>query len=233
MVSHVYINGPADIGDKTIIYPNASLGFPAQDFKFTLGMPTGGIKVGKGCLIREHVTIHAATRPDVATRVGDRVFLMVNSHVGHDATISDDAILVNNVACGGHTEVHTKAIVSGGTVIHQFNRVGKFAMVSGLSVVSLDIPPFCLAYGRHILGGVNIIGMRRNGFSREDITAVRTAYKELLRGGVPKTEAIAILRERGNVHAPLNDIADFLETSKRGVAAGIRKHDRHSTDEED
>ncbi len=224
LISHVCIYGPAEIGAGTTVYPNASLGFPAQDFKFKLGMPTGGIKIGEHCLIREHATIHAATKPDIPTIIGDRVFLMVNAHVGHDSVISNDVILVNNTCCAGHTHVHTKAIVSGGSVIHQFNRVGKFAMVSGLTVVTMDIPPFCIAYGRHTLAGINIIGMRRNGFSQPDIQAVRTAYKEILRDGMPRTEAVEILRERGKAHAPLLDIADFIETSKRGVATGERKN---------
>ena len=232
LISHVCLYGPAEIGAGTTIYPNAVLGFPAQDFKFKLGMPTGGIKIGANCIIREHATIHAATKPDVPTTISDRVFLMVNSHVGHDAIISNDAILVNNVCCAGHTQVHTKAIVSGNTVIHQFNRVGKFAMVSGCAVVTLDIPPFCLAYGRHTLAGINIIGMRRNGYSQPDIQAVRTAYKEILRDGMPRTEAVEILRERGKLHAPLLDIADFIETSKRGIAVGERKRGASNSEPE-
>lgn len=225
LLSHVNISGPVEIGAGTMVYPGAAIGFPGQDFKFKIGMPTAGVKIGAGCLLREHITIHAATKEQGATTLGDRVFMMVNSHVGHDCRIGDDVILVNNVACGGHSEVHQKAIISGGTVVHQFNRVGKFAMVSGGSAFSQDVPPFCIGWGRNTLRGVNVVGMRRNGYSASDINAVREAFRELLRSGMPKAELIEKLRQDGRNHTPLLDLADFIETSKRGVAAPPRGRD--------
>lgn len=222
LLSHVNLFGPIEIGSETIVYPGACLGFPAQDFKFKPGMPTNGVKIGSGCIIREHVTVHAATKPERPTLIGDRVFMMVNSHAGHDARVHDDVVLVNGSLLAGHSEVESKAIVSGNVAVHQFNRVGRFAMVSGGSVISLDVPPFGIITGRNILRGVNVIGMRRNGFSAKDINIVRRAFREYLIKPCLREESLAGLRAGAAECPALEEIAVFIEKSKRGMARGTR-----------
>lgn len=222
LISHVNLFGPIEIGSGTIVYPGACLGFPAQDFKFKPGMPTTGVKIGSGCIIREHVTVHAATKPERPTLIGDRVFMMVNSHAGHDAWVHDDVVLVNGSLLAGHTEVETRAIISGNVAVHQFNRVGKLAMISGLSVISLDAPPFGIITGRNTLRGVNIVGMRRNGYSSKEINAVRRAYREYLIKPCLREESLAGLRAGAAECPALEEIAVFIEKSKRGIARGTR-----------
>ncbi|MBU6414264.1 MAG: acyl-ACP--UDP-N-acetylglucosamine O-acyltransferase [Planctomycetes bacterium] len=222
LISHVNLFGPIEIGGGTIVHPGACLGFPGQDFKFKPGMPTTGVKIGSGCIIREHVTVHAATKPERPTLIGDRVFMMVNSHAGHDAWVHDDVVLVNGSLLAGHSEVESKAIISGNVAVHQFNRVGRFAMISGGSVISLDAPPFGIITGRNILRGVNVIGMRRNGYSAKDINAVRRAFREYLIKPCLREESLAGLRAGAAECPALEEIAVFIEKSKRGMARGTR-----------
>lgn len=222
LLSHVNLAGPIEIGSGTIVYPGACLGFPGQDFKFKPGMETPGVKIGSGCIIREHVTVHAATKSERPTLIGDRVFMMACSHAGHDSRVHDDVILVNNALLAGHSEVESKAIISGNVGVHQFNRVGRFAMISGGSVISLDAPPFGIITGRNILRGVNVIGMRRNGYSAKDINIVRRAFREYLIKPCLREESLAGLRAGAAECPALEEIAVFIEKSKRGMARGTR-----------
>lgn len=217
LLAHVNVSGPITIGAGTVVYPNASLGFEPQDYKFKPGAVTAGVAIGANCLIREHATVHAASKNDRPTTLGNRVFLMVNSHVGHDAIVRDEAILVNNVALAGHTEVHEKAILSGGTVMHQNGRIGRLAMCSGGSVLTNDVPPFCMSAQRNMLVGLNLIGMRRSGMPREEIDAVRRAYRELLRRNPPRDELLGELERRGADSAAVRLMYEFVRDTKRSI----------------
>jgi UDP-N-acetylglucosamine acyltransferase len=193
---------------------------PPQDFKFTLGMPTAGVRIGTGSVLREGVTVHASTKPDVPTSIGDRVLMMANSHAGHDVKVGNDVVLANGALLAGHSQVGDRANISGNVAIHQFNRVGRLAFVSGGSVMSMDIPPFCIGWARNRIAGVNLVGMRRSGMPREHITAVRQAFTRILRNPMPKSEMVAKLRELGHDCPPVLELADFVETAKR-VAPGF------------
>ena len=217
LISHVCIDGPATIGAGTIVYPNAALGFEPQDYKFKPGAETPGIVIGQNCIIREHATVHAATKPDRPTTIGDRVFLMVNAHVGHDARVHDDVILVNNVALGGHAEIFDKAILSGAVVVHQFGRVGRMAMCSGGSVVTNDVPPFCMSAGRNTLVGLNLVGMRRSGMPDDEKNAIRRAYREVFRRNPPRAELLAQLADRGRNSPSVQLMHDFVVGSVRSI----------------
>jgi UDP-N-acetylglucosamine acyltransferase len=226
LVGSVYLQGPLTIGDGTIVYPFACLGFPGQDVKFKPGDRTAGVVVGRDCIIREHSTIHAATNDHTPTTVGDRLFLMANAHIGHDCRVGHNVIMVNNSALGGHAQVGDGATLSAAALVHQFNRVGRLAFVSGASILSDEGPPFCIAWGRNLLIGINLVGLRRSGMPREHITQVRRAYREALRSGVSKAESIAILRQIGSECPPVAEMAEFLATSRRAVAKALKRdHD--------
>lgn len=225
LLTRVSLQGPLTVGAGTVIYPNACIGFEPQDYKFKPGSPTAGVVIGEGCLIREHATVHAATSLQKPTRLGDRVFMMVNAHVAHDAEVRDDAILVNNVAMGGHTELHERAILSGGVVVHQFGRIGRLAMCSGGAVVTNDVPPFCMSAQRNMLVGLNLVGMRRAGMARGEIDAVRAAYREVFRRNPPRAELLEQLRERGEQSPAVMLMHDFVVASKRSITpVGGRRH---------
>lgn len=222
LVSHVCLRGPLRIGDRTRVYPGACIGFEPQDFKYKPGMQTAGVVVGSDCLIREHVTIHASTKPDVPTRVGNGCFLMATTHLGHDARIGNNVVMVNGAGVAGHGDVGDNAILSGGVLIHQFVRVGRYAMLSGGVGVSMDVPPFCVVAERNRLGGINLVGMRRAGFTRDEITGVRRAFREVLR--VPtltKQEMVDKLDELGRTCTPVAEMAAFVaEPNRRAICPG-------------
>jgi len=182
LVAHVHVTGHTTIGPRTKIYPFASLGTPPQSVKYR-GGPTR-LEIGAGCDVREHVTMNLGTEDGGGiTRVGDRGFFMVGSHVGHDCHVGDDVILANNAVLGGHVTLGNRVVLGGAAAIHQFVRIGESAMVSGVSGVGADIIPFGFAIGqRAVLDGLNVLGMRRRGFSRADIHRLRGAYHALFLG---------------------------------------------------
>lgn len=226
LLGHVYLSGPCTIGEGTIVYPFVCIGYPGQDVKFKPGDPTAGVVIGKNGILREHVTIHAATNTETPTTVGDRVFMMVNTHFGHDCQIGNGVVMVNNSAVGGHGKLFDNCTIGGGSLVHQFTRVGRFAFLSGGIAVSADIPPFCIAGDRNRLAGVNVVGLRRSGVPRDHITALRTAFREFLRVSVPRDETLRTLRERGVNCPPLLELADFIESSKRSVCIGTGRPPR-------
>jgi UDP-N-acetylglucosamine acyltransferase len=218
LIAGVHINGPVTIGEGTILYPGACIGFPAQDYKVKPGDPTAGVVIGAGCLIREHATVHAATKQDQPTRLGDKVFMMVNAHVGHDGRVGNNVVMVNNSGIGGHAQLHDNVTLGGAALVHQFDRVGRMAFVSGSSAISTDIPPFCMAWKRNRLAGLNLVGMRRGGIPRDQITTVREAYRLAFRSGVTKPEMLAILRDLGRGCPPVAEMAEFVATATRPIA---------------
>lgn len=217
LMARVSIEGPVEIGAGTLLYPGACIGMPPQDVKFKPGDPTPGVRIGCNTLIREFATVHAASKPDAPTIVGDRVFMMVNSHVGHDSKVGNDAILVNSVLLAGHVDVGERAIVSGGAAIHQFCRVGRLAMVTGVIGMTRDVPPFCLSGTRNRISGLNVVGMRRAGIPRDDISKLRTAFREAFRRAMPRQEIVACLEEHGRGCSLAKEMADFVRTAKRAV----------------
>lgn len=221
LVGHVCLSGPLQVGEGTIVYPFACLGFPPQDFKFTLGMRTAGVVVGSGCILREHVTIHAATKPDVPTRVGDRVFMMNSSHVAHDAQVGNDVVMVGFSGIAGHAHLGDRVTLGGAALVHQFTRIGRLAFISGGSALSCDMPPFCMGWGRNMMPGLNLVGLRRNGVSREHITLIRTAYREVFRAHLPRKEMVERLESMGRDCPPLLEMARFVREAKRPICRAV------------
>lgn len=226
LLANVHMQGPVRVGAGCLFYPGSCIGFEPQDFKFKPGMTTAGVAIGSNCVFREHVTINAASKADVPTTIGDDCYLMIASHMGHDSRIGNRVILGNSALLAGHSQVFDQAILSGNTAIHQFNRVGRLAFVSGGAVSSMDVPPFCVAINRHEINGVNLVGMRRSGMPREHITRVRQAYAAVFRGGVPRQEQIERLTELGRDCPPVMEIADFVRSAKRAVSAARGTHRR-------
>jgi UDP-N-acetylglucosamine acyltransferase len=220
LIASIHLLGPVAIGAGTVVHPGACLGYRAQDAKFARGADTAGVVIGADCQIREHVTIHAATKPDAPTRIGDRAFMMVSSHVGHDSTLGDDVTMVNSAVVAGHAHIGDRVLLSGLTAVHQFTRVGRMAMLAGISGVSQDVPPFCIADGFNGLGGVNLVGLRRAGVPRDEITAVREAYRRALRQRTGRAEAVAILEELSGRSGLVAEMARFIAEAKRGFCSG-------------
>lgn len=226
LVGHVYLQGPVKIGPGTIVYPFACVGFPPQDYKFALGDRTAGVKIGSNTILREHVTIHAATNDRTPTTVGDRVFMMCSTHVGHDGHVGNGVIMVNGAGIAGHARVDDAATLSGAALVHQHVHVGRLAFLSGGTAVSANVPPFCTVMERQRLGGVNLVGMRRAGIPRDQITEVRRAFREVFRGTMPRPEQIRLLRERAAGCPAVAELAEFVEKSVRPICPGMGKPPR-------
>jgi UDP-N-acetylglucosamine acyltransferase len=179
LVSHVVVGGQTRIGPGTRVYPFSSIGSPPQDLKYR--GEASFLEIGANTTIREHVTINPGTEGGgMVTRIGDECLLMVGAHVAHDCVIGDHVILVNNATLGGHVIIEDWAIIGGLSAAHQFTRIGRHAMVGGMSGVEADVIPFgSVAGNRAKLQGLNIVGLKRRNFSRETIHALRNAYRLL------------------------------------------------------
>jgi len=220
LLGHVYLSGPLTVGENTIFYPFSCIGFPGQDFKFKIGDQTAGVTIGKNSVLREHATVHAATNAEKPTRVGDSVLMMCSSHVGHDATVSNRAILVNGAAMGGHSVLGEAGTISAHVGVHQFGRVGRLAFVSANVAMTTDVPPFCMVAVRNRMIGLNIVGLRRSGMPRDQITALRDAYREAFRTFRTREDMLKILDERGRTCPPVAEWHQFILDKKRAICPG-------------
>lgn len=235
LIGHAYLTGPLTIGEGTTVYPFSCIGFPGQDYKFKIGDPTAGVVIGKNCILRESSTVHAATKIEQPTRIGDNVMMMCGAHVGHDARLDNRAILVNGAALAGHSHVAESATISAYSALHQFGRVGRLAFVSASAALSTDVPPFCLVAHRNILTGLNLVGLRRAGVPREQITLLRSCYREVFRVHRPLPEMLEILRERAKDNAMIAEWRDFIETRRRPICMADyrdRREDEEGDEEE-
>ena len=208
--SHVVITGRCSIGANTKIFPFASIGTPPQDLKY-MGEPSELI-VGCNNIIREHVTMSPGTEGGgMVTRVGNNCLFMVGSHVAHDCIIGDHVILVNNATLGGHVSVGDWAILGGLSAAHQFVRIGRHAMIGGMSGVENDVIPYGSVIGnRARLSGLNIVGLKRRGFSRDTIHALRNAYRLLFAPEGTMAERMEDVAEVFHDNEPVMEIVNFI-----------------------
>ena len=179
LIAHVCLTGHTSIGENTVVYPFSSLGTPPQSVHYR-GGPTR-LEIGAGCQLREGVTMNIGTEDGGGvTRVGERCFLMVGSHVGHDCQVGNDVTLANNVVLGGHVAVGGYTFLGGHVAIHQFVRIGEGVMMAGMSAARDDIIPFGFALGQTgALVGLNIVGLRRRGATKAEMHRLRRAYRSL------------------------------------------------------
>ncbi|HDL6963711.1 TPA: acyl-ACP--UDP-N-acetylglucosamine O-acyltransferase [Yersinia enterocolitica] len=215
--SHVVVNGITKIGCDNQIYQFASIGEANQDLKYA-GEPTR-VEIGDRNRIRESVSIHRGTvQGGGLTKVGSDNLLMINAHIAHDCIIGDRCILANNATLGGHVEIDDFAIIGGMTAIHQFCVIGAHVMVGGCSGVAQDVPPFVIAQGNHATPfGINIEGLKRRGFDKESLHAIRNAYKLLYRSGRTLDEVKPEIAELAKQHPAVQAFIDFFARSTRGI----------------
>lgn len=233
---HAVIEGPVKIGANTRIYPNAYIsgwttigrncqihpgvvvGHLPQDFHFQ--ECRSFCVIGDGTIVREFASIHRGTQPESSTVVGSNCFIMGYSHIGHNCVLGDGVKFYNMAAASGHVEIGANAIISGYTVIHQFVRIGPYAIIGGLSRIGMDVAPFFTCIRETECIGINAIGMRRNGFTREQILDAKEAYRILYRSGTTFRKAVDRLAEAVKTDVG-RQILDFVRSpSKRGFAGG-------------
>lgn len=215
--SHVVIKGPTRIGKHNKIYQFTTLGEATPDLKYKGESTT--LTIGDHNIIREGVTIHRGTVQDRGdTLVGDHNLLMAYVHVGHDSVVGNHCILVNNAALAGHVVIGDWAILSGYTLVHQFCRIGAHSFTGMGTAVGKDIPAFMMVAGAPAAArNINIEGLKRRGFTKEDIAALTHAYKTLYRRGLTVDEALAELREQATANAHVQTLIDSVTASTRGI----------------
>ncbi len=209
--SHVVIEGKTVIGSNTHIYPFACIGTTPQDLKFK--GENSKLVIGKNNIIREHVTINPGTEGGgMLTSIGNNCLFMVASHVAHDCKVGNNVILANNATLAGHVEVGDFAIIGGLSAIHQFVRIGKHAIVGGMSGIESDIIPYGSAIGeRASLAGLNIVGLKRRGFERDNIHTLRSAYRLLFSSEGTLAERMTDVAERFKGNDVVMDIVNFIK----------------------
>jgi UDP-N-acetylglucosamine acyltransferase len=219
IIANSYIAGHTTIGEDNRIFPSVTLGTEPQDFGYK--EKVSYLKIGNGNVFRENFTANPGTGEGSETVIGNNCYFMNNSHVAHNCIIGNNVILVGFSGVTGYVQMGDRSIVSGLCGVHQFCRVGRLAMLSGGSMISKDLPPFMIADGRNgDVKSINIIGMKRNGFSEEAIRAVKNIYKIFFRSGINMSEALNKIKEELPDLPEVREFVEFVEKSERGILSG-------------
>ena len=215
---HVYLTGLTTAGASNRFHAGCVIGDAPQDLKYK-DEPTC-LRIGDHNVFREHVTVHRSTKSDAETIIGSHNFFMANSHVAHNCAVGDHVILANGAMLGGHAVVQDRAFISGNGLVHQFTRVGTLALMQGGAAISQDLPPFTIAQRENEICGLNVVGLRRAGFTAEQRLELKRLYQLLFRSG--KNLRMALAEARGNfTSAPAKTLLDFMDEAKRGVCADV------------
>ena len=212
--THVNITGNTKIGKKNEIYPFCSIGTPPQDLKYK--GEKNSLIIGDNNKFREYVNINPGTEQGGSiTKIGNNNLFMVYCHIAHDCMIDDNIVLANNVQVGGHVSINKNAIIGGSCAIHQYSRIGEFAMIGGMTGVLSDVIPYGLSLGnRNFLTGLNLIGLRRSGISNQDIKIIQSAYDIIFRNETFR-QNIENLSQELKENKYVNNIVKFINSDKK------------------
>lgn len=214
--SQVVIEGEAMIGHGNFIGHGAIIGVPPQDVSFSPDRRTK-VEIGDDNIIREYCTIHRGSPDGTATKIGNKNFLMAGAHIGHNCVIGNNVIIANNCLLGGFVRVDDGAFLGGASTFHQFMHIGRLVMVQGSSAFGKDLPPFVIAAERNSVFGLNIVGLRRAGFSEKDRDEIKAVFKLIYLSGLNTSQALE-KAETMTFGAPAREFLDFVATSKkRGI----------------
>lgn len=215
IMAHAFIGTNTTIGDNNQIHMGAVLGNIPQDISYN-GDPVY-LTIGNNNVIREYATIHRGSKKDHHTIIGDNCFLMGSTHVAHDCKLGNNVIMANFSGIAGHSEIADRVFIAGGAVVHQFVRIGRFAMLSGNARLSMDVPPFVIAGERNQCWGINVVGLRRAGFPRQNITELRKLYRLFFCSSLTRPKILEQIRSHPSLTPEAQEFISFLENSKRGV----------------
>jgi UDP-N-acetylglucosamine acyltransferase len=212
---YVYVKRWTTLGERNEISAGTVLGTDPLDKHFT--GERSYLRIGNDNIIREHYTISRGTQPESVTEIGDGNYIMTAGHIAHNCRIGNQTVIASCALVAGHVDVEDQAFISGGVVIHQFSKIGRLAMIGGNSRVNLDVPPFFLYTDFNVRPkGLNLVGLKRAGFSEDEIAALKTAYKILYRSGLKLKDALArIASELNTEHT--RHLVRFIESSERGI----------------
>lgn len=223
---YIHILEHVSIGRRCRIFENVVLGREPQDFGFK--GERSFVRIGDEVTLRENVTIHRGSGEDSVTSVGDGTWMMVGSHAGHNVTVGEKCVLANGAGLSGYSCVGDGSVLGGMSGLHQFTKVGRFCMIGGLTKVVKDVPPFTLVDGHPArIHGLNVVGLRRKGFSQEDRLQVKRAYHEIFVSSSIDRNALSRLEQDNLTGEYVIEILDFIRNSKRGITpwGDRRNHD--------
>jgi UDP-N-acetylglucosamine acyltransferase len=218
LIGHVTILGDTELGEQNVLHPGVVIGDEPQDLTYT-GAPRS-VQIGNRNVFREYATVHRGSERGATTIMGDDNFMMQNSHVAHDCRIGNSTIIAGGALLAGWVELGDRALVSGNCVVHQYTRIGRLAILRGLSRTSRDVPPFCVMDGTHTLRAINVVGLRRAGFKAPQIRALRRAFQALFGKRQNLKMALERLVSSGELSEEVREMVEFISASKRGVAFG-------------
>lgn len=218
VMPHAYIAGWTEIGEYNEIHPGVILGDAPQDKAYK--GEESYLTVGDNNVFREHVQVHRGTVAGSSTTIGNDNFFMANSHIAHNCQLASSIVLANGALLAGYVEVEKNVFISGNCVVHQFVRIGQYALMRGLSGTSRDVPPFSIVDWQHTIRGVNTVGLKRAGFDDRRIREIRHAFGVLFRKGRNLSLAIKEIEEVGRASKDVLALLEFIKRSKRGVCLG-------------
>ena len=219
VLAHATLLGRTTIGADNVIHSGAVIGDAPQDLSYTGA--ESFVRIGDRNILREHVTIHRGTKPDTATEIGDDNFLMAGSHVAHNCVVGNRVVLANAAVLGGYAQVGDQVFISAHCAVHQFVRVGRLALLRGLSRTSRDVPPFCIMDWTHTVRALNRVGLRRSGFTAIQVRALHQAFVHLFKRSSNLRAARDELASQPH-SAEVAELLEFIRASKRGVCFGPR-----------
>jgi UDP-N-acetylglucosamine acyltransferase len=213
---HVTLAGPLTAGARNKFYAYCSIGQQTQDLKYQ-GEPTY-LEIGDENVFREFVTVNRSTTATGKTRIGHRGNYLAYSHIGHDCTVGDAVVFSNNGTLAGHVQVGDHAVMGGLTAVHQFCRLGPYAITGGCSKIVQDVPPFMIADGNPAkVRGINVVGLERSGFAPETIKAIKEAFRLIYRSKYNTRQAIEAIQQELPASAEITQIVEFIQKSERGI----------------
>lgn len=213
---HVTLEGPTRAGARNKFYAYCSIGQQTQDLKYE-GEPTY-LEIGDENTFREFCTVNRSTTSEGKTRVGSRGNFLAYSHIGHDCTVGDAVVFSNNGTLAGHVQIADHAILGGLTAVHQFCRIGRFAITGGCSKIVQDVPPFMIADGNPAeIRGINLVGLERNNFPPETVKCIKEAFRLIYRCKYNTRQALEAVRQELDCRAEITELLEFIEQSERGI----------------
>ena len=230
IMAHAHVEGYTTIGRGTVIFPGAVIGTKTQDLKYK-GEVTY-VAIGEECQIRECVTINSSCGEGTSVSVGNRCLIMAYCHVAHNTTIGNRVIMANNATLAGHVTVEDCSVIGGLSAVHQFARIGRYALVGGMSRVTHDVPPFTIGAGSpYKVGGLNLVGLKRHGFSLEQRKILTKTFRLFYRSGLTLHEAIEKTEKEFGDAKEVQQWLEFCKSSKRGlIAMGRFKNELEGSD---
>jgi UDP-N-acetylglucosamine acyltransferase len=213
---HVTLCGPMRAGASNKFYAYCSIGQQTQDLKYK-GEPTY-LEIGDENTFREFVTVNRNTTSEGKTQVGSRGHFLAYSHIGHDCIVGNEVVFSNNGTLAGHVQVGDNAVMGGLTAVHQFCRIGRFAITGGCSKIVQDVPPFMIADGNPAeIRGVNVVGLERKNFAAENVKLIKEAFRLIYRSKYNTAQAIEAIRKELSQTEEIAQIVDFIDKSERGI----------------